>query len=161
VVASGLTAGTTVGLASAGTVTQTPPIIASSLAILSADSVSLGGDLNWVGTLAAKVMKSGASFVFRDDGTNLTIGTVGSESTGTLLGVITNGGNIILETTTSGNLVLNQPVNANGGSLGLASAGTITQSMTGVIVASEVEILSKERVSLGAFVGPTEQGAPH
>ena len=164
-----------VGLSSAGTVTQAPPIIASSLAILSAGGVSLGADLNQVGTLAAQVLNPGASFVFRNDSANLTIGTValpppltlsvGPVSAGTLSGVITNGGNIILETTRAGNLALNQTVSAGAGLVGLASAGTITQSVTGgnngVIVASELEILSKERVSLGAFVGPTDQGAPN
>jgi hypothetical protein len=152
-----------------------------SLVINSVGPVQMG-NANAVDTLAASVTGAGNSFLFRNDSNALTIGTVTVDSvsvanvpSGSVSGVTTNNGSIILETTTSGNLVLNQTVNANNGlttlgsgagSVGLASAGTITQSIAGgndgVIVASGLEVLSAERVSLGAFVGgPTDQSAPN
>src|SRR5262249_7955912 len=44
-----------------------------------------------------------------------------------IAGVSANSGNIVLQTTTSGNLALNQAVNARTGSVTLSSAATITQ----------------------------------
>ncbi len=119
--------------------------------------------------------------LFRDEATNLTVDTVGpvvEQGTGTppnpqmlnvgaLSGVTTNDGNIIIGTTTTGNLVLNQPVSAGAGSIALGSAGTMTQAAAGVItttatgVNNGLEIVAAQRVSLGAFVGPAEQGTPN
>jgi filamentous hemagglutinin family protein len=157
-----------VGLASAGTITQDPaPIIASSLAILSAERVSLGAfggasDLNQVGTLAAQVLNPGESFVFRNDAENLMIGTVvlpppltlsvGSVSTATLSGVVTNNANLGLRVTgaVSGvGLTLNAPVRAGFGNVGLESAGGVLQSPSTAITAAGLEVSSLQPVSLG------------
>ena len=147
--------GHNVSLASAGFITEAPPVVSSTLAITAVGPVSML-DANQVGTLAASVTGAGNSFAFRNDGLDLTIGTVGA-----LSGVTTNLGNIILETTTSGNLVLNQQVNANNGSailaanpgqIGLASAGSITQSGAGGndgrIIGSSLEAVSVSSTSL-------------
>src|SRR5271165_1633211 len=156
-----------VGLASAGTTTQAPPVIASSLAILSADRVSLGAfsgpnDPNQVGTLAAHVLNAGESFVFRNDSTNLTIGTVdvvdsfgarllnpvsGAPLTGALSGVVTNNANIGLRVTASGNLNLMANVDAGSAGVGLESAGQIQQT-AGTVSGSTLEVSAVGRVSL-------------
>src|SRR5271165_419427 len=167
----GVIAGTgLVGLASAGTTTQDPaPIIASSLAILSADRVSLGAfgganDLNQVGILAGQVLNAGESFVFRNDAANLTIGTVdvvdtfgsrmvnpmsGAVLTGALSGMMTKNANIGLRVTSSGNLTLNANVNAGSAGVGLESAGQIQQTAgTGTVTGGTLEISAMGPVSL-------------
>jgi filamentous hemagglutinin family protein len=156
-----------VGLSSAGTITQAPPIVAASLGILSADRVSLGAfggpnDPNQVGILAGQVLNAGESFVFRNDSTNLTIGTVdvvdsfgarllnpvnGAPLTGPLSGVVTNNGNIGLRVTTSGNLNLAANVDAGNAAVGLESAGTIQQT-AGAVTGSALEVSAVGPVSL-------------
>ena len=150
-----------VGLGSAGTLTQAPPIVASSLAISSADRVSLGAfggisDLNQVGTLAAQVLNAGESFVFRNDAANLTIGTVDvTDRTGAhlqtlpgpLSGVVTNSANIGLRVTGSGDLLLTQNVNAGTAGVGLEAAGQILQT-GGAVTAGALQISAAGPVSL-------------
>ncbi len=157
-----------VGLASAGTVTQDPaPIIAASLAILSANRVSLGAfggpaDLNQVGTLAGQVLNPGESFVFRNDAATLTIGAVdvtdslggrllnpvtAAPLTGPLSGVVTNNANIGLRVTASGDLVLTQTVAAGTAGIGLESAGQIRQT-GGTVTGSALEVSAAGAVSL-------------
>jgi filamentous hemagglutinin family protein len=157
-----------VGLSSAGTVAQDPaPIVASSLAILSADRVSLGAfggtsDLNQVGTLAGQVLNAGESFVFRNDAAHLTIGTVDvvdsygarllnpvslAPLTAALSGVVTNNANIGLRVTTSGNLLLKANINAGSAGIGLESAGQIQQT-AGTVTGSSLEISAAGPVSL-------------
>ena len=148
----------------------------NSLEVSAAGAVSLP-DTNAVPLLAGQVTGSQNSFLFRDDGLNLTVDSVGpllETGTGTppnnqmlsvagLSGVTTNAGNIILETTTSGNLVLSQMVNANNGSavlgpapglIGLSSAGTITEVVgdggNGLIVGGGLEAVAVNAVSLPA-----------
>ncbi len=159
-----------VGLGSAGTLTQAPPIIASSLAIVSADRVSLGafvgptehGDANRVGTLAGEVRNAGQSFVFRNDQTSLTIGTVALDvfdapfldpvspsapPLTSLSGVVTNNANIGLRVTTSGDLLLTQNVTAGSGALGFELAGQVLQT-GGVVTGSALEVSAVGAVSL-------------
>jgi filamentous hemagglutinin family protein len=163
-----------IGLSSNGQVTQNTAgiIIGSGLEVLAVDSVALGS-ANTILTLAGQVATSGQSFLLRDDNSSsgLTVGTVdvvdtfGSRLvdprvvpqatpptllTGGLMGVVTNNGTILLETTTAGNLVLSQPVNAGTGSVGLSSIGQITQNVTGVIIASGLEVLAVDSVALGS-----------
>jgi filamentous hemagglutinin family protein len=161
-------------------------IVASGLEIQSVGAVSLGaanrlgaddvpqsttGIAATPGMLAGNVTTAGQSFLFRDDRAPLTIGTVdvvdrfgvrqlNSQTavglpTGGISGVTANGGNVILETTTAGNLLLSQTLNAGAGSAGLASAGRITQDPA-PIIASQLAILSADRVSLGAFGGTSD-----
>jgi filamentous hemagglutinin family protein len=157
-----------VGLSSAGMIMQDPaPIIASQLAILSADHVSLGAfggpnDANQVGTLAGQVLNFGESFVFRNDAKTLTIGTVnvtdsagtrllnplsGAALTGPLSGVTTNIANIGLRVTSSGDLVLNANVNGGRGGIGLEAAGQILQT-AGTLAGSSLEVSAAGPVSL-------------
>ncbi len=146
------------------------------LGIIAGGSVALG-QANKVGTLAGFVDGSAAnSFLYRNDSAPLTIGavprstigvafdpTTGVPSSGLMTGAATNplagvttaGGNILLETTTSGSLALADPMNAGAGAVGLASAGTITQDPA-PIIASSLGILSADRVSLGAFGGAAD-----
>jgi filamentous hemagglutinin family protein len=151
-----------VGLASAGTLTQDPaPIVAASLAISSAERVSLGAfggtsDLNQVRTLAAQVRNAGESFVFRNDAANLTIGTVDvTDSSGVhlralpgpLSGVMTNNANIALRVTSSGDLQLTRNVIAGTAGVGLESAGAILQT-GGAVTGSTLEVSAVGSVSL-------------
>ena len=157
-----------VGLASAGTILQgSGPITAASLAIISADRVSLGAfgatpDPNHVRTLAAKVLHPGQSFVFSNDAQNLTIGTVavvsdfgapfvnrltGKALPATLSGVTTNNANIGLRVTSSGDLVLMANVDAVTAGVGLESAGSIVQT-AGAVTAGSLEVTAVGSVSL-------------
>jgi hypothetical protein len=127
-----LTSAGTVTLVSGGAVTELPPVIAPSLSVTAVGPV-LMTDANQVGTLAASVTGAGNAFTFRNDSLDLTIGTVGGVS-----GITTNGGAITLQTTTSGNLILSQPVSTGSSSVStvtLNSAGTITGSGSGAITA--------------------------
>src|SRR5208282_1428426 len=109
-------------------------------------SVSLA-DANSVPVLAGQATGAGNSVLFRDNGQSLTVGTAPTlleTGTGTppsnqmlsvagLSGVTANNGNILLETTTSGNLALNQAVNAGTGLVTLSSVAR-TQSDAGAAV---------------------------
>ena len=141
-----------VGLESGGQV-QVTGAISGVVEISSPGPVSLSASAP--ATISAQITGAGNSFTFRDNGATLTIGSSGAlaeQGTGTppnnqmlspggLSGVTTNNGNILLETVRSGDLVLNQAVNAGTGSVGLASAGTITQDPA-PIIASQLAILS-------------------
>src|SRR5262249_24097668 len=67
-----------------------------------------------------------------------------------LAGVVTNNGNIILQTTTFGDLVLNQPVSAGAGSVALGSAGTISQTAAGGVKGAGLEVLAANAVAVDA-----------
>ncbi len=135
---SGTETATNVILVSAGSITETPPIIASTLSVTAVGPVSMA-DANQVGTLAASVTGTGNSFLFRNDSLDLTIGTVGA-----LSGITTNGGAVTLSTTTSGNIVLNQPIVASGATpiptVTLSSAGAISQAAAGTITATSLSV---------------------
>jgi hypothetical protein len=111
--------------ASGGGVTQDPAatILAGELGVTAVDSVSLLGP-NTVTTLAAKVTGSGSSFAFRDDATQLTIGTVDISDTGVgfVNGITTADGRITVSTTTSGNVTANTQVASTGGEIDIAAA---------------------------------------
>ncbi len=151
--------------------TTGPPL---ALGIFATGPVSLPG-ANSVGTLAGFVDGAGNSFLFRNNGADLTVGALTNLTLGVkfaadgipssaimtgpapnpLSGVTSAGGNILLETTTSGNLALDAAVAAGAGGVGLASAGTLLDDQ-GPITASSLEIIAADRVSLGAFGGPAD-----
>jgi filamentous hemagglutinin family protein len=94
-------------LTSAGPVTQTAPITASSLLLDGTGPFSLDDASNSVATLAADV--SGGAFLYTNSG-SLTIGTVG-----TTQGVRDSGGPVtIVARGKSSDLTLNQPVTGSG-----------------------------------------------
>ena len=122
-------------------------------------------DPNQVGTLAARVLNSGESFVFRNDAKTLTIGTVdvvgsfggkfldpvsGTAFTGSLSGVVTNNANIGLRVTSSGDLLLTQNVTAGtaGVERSTRSAGQIQQT-AGTVTGSTLEISAVGSVAAG------------
>src|SRR5205807_2614739 len=72
---SGTETATNVTLDSAGSITETPPVIAATLSVTAVGPVTMA-DANQVGTLAASVTGAGNSFLFRNDSLDLTIGTV-------------------------------------------------------------------------------------
>jgi len=175
-----------IGLSSAATITQAPAgiIVGAGLELSAVGGVGLGeanrlgsNDVGGVptgsGTLAGDLQSSVLFWAERAAtaaGAGLTVSTVdvldsfgsrmidqrtGTPLTAGLSGVVATGGNILLETTTAGNLVLTPPVNAGTGSVALASAGTLTQDPA-PIVASSLAIVSADRVSLGAFGGPSD-----
>ncbi len=184
-----------IGLSSAGTLTQSGVglIVGSQLETVSVNATSLElpnllGNATGAGTpglLAGRVLTAGQSFGFRDDANSLSVDTVdvqkaggvrltlpsGNLLTAALSGVATQagaGGNILIETTTSGNLLLNQRVDAAAnfnpattalalsgpvllatpGEIGLSSAGTLSQSGAGLIVGSQLETVSVNATSL-------------
>jgi hypothetical protein len=156
-----------VGLESASAISQTAGLVtAGSLEVTAVGSVYLP-DANAVSVLAAQVTGVDNSFLFRDDRSSLTIGTVAAllESgtrtlpndrmlnVGSLSGVTTAGGDIALETTTSGNLTLAQNVDANGGSVALLSAGNAVEA-GGNVSASNLILDAGGNV----FFGITETG---
>ncbi|MBV8778181.1 MAG: hypothetical protein JO258_13385, partial [Alphaproteobacteria bacterium] len=181
------TAGTTaqIGLAAGGgkiTQTSTGLIYGAALEVLAGGSVNLtqpnrigqtdagGGSppnppASAAGLVAARAFIPGGSVAIRDDNASLQVDSLqvstadakGGVTLVPLAGVMTANGNIILETTTAGGLIFNQPVNAGSGSIALGSAATITQSATGTIITTAtgagagLEIVAKDQVSLGAF----------
>ena len=118
-------------------------------------SVSLS-EKNAVDVLSGTTIGSGGSLFFRNDSHDLTVGTALNTTA-----VDAPGGTVILETTTSGNLVLTGSIgrnNAMAASVALGSAGTITPPANAffpnggppaVVFADHLEILSANRVSLG------------
>ncbi|HEX3885028.1 MAG TPA: hypothetical protein VHW66_20405 [Stellaceae bacterium] len=161
-----------IALISGGQITQTGSgiLVGAAVETVSATSTELGlanlvgnaGGTGTPGMLAGTVSTAAQSFLFRDDSNSLTVGTLNVSSTpGTLFqptalsGVTTKNGSLLIETTTSGNLLLTQAVNAGSGSVALGSAGTITQNaVAGSITGANLEILSQERVSLGTPADP-------
>jgi filamentous hemagglutinin family protein len=181
-----------IGLSAAGTITQQAAgvVVGSALEALAGGSVELNLAANRIGandqpqngagaaqspglvagnagTAAGSV---GTSFALRDDRASMQVDGVPVTANAMTLaapqpGVSTDtdNGNIILETTGSGSLAIDQPVNAGAGSIALGSAGTISQGPNGIITTTAtgagegLEIVAAQRVSLGAFVGPTDQ----
>jgi hypothetical protein len=156
-----------VGLESAGAISQTAgTVTAAALEISAVGPVSLP-DANAVSVLATQVTGAGNSFLFRDDGLSLTVGTVAGLlesgtgipagdrmlSVGNLSGVTTAGGNIEIGTTTSGDLTVAQNIDANGGSAALVSAGNAVEA-GGNVTASNLILDAVGNV----FFGITETG---
>ena len=120
---------------------------------------------NAVDVLSGATVSPGGSFFFRNDSHDLTIGTALNTTA-----VDAPGGTVILETTTSGNLVLQGSIGRNNamvGSVALGSAGTITTPANAffpnggppaVVFTDQLEILSANRVSLGAPQQTDPQG---
>src|SRR5262249_7717705 len=100
--------GGTVMLVGGGVLNQTDIITAASLGIVAVGPVTLDAD-NAVGTLAAQMQNTGHAFLFNDFDTDLTIGTVNG-----LSGVSNFNADITLETTGTGKITLDAPVNTNG-----------------------------------------------
>src|SRR5207249_3646291 len=128
-------------------------------------SVSLSGK-NAVDVISSANVGPGGSLFFRNDSHPLTIGT-----TPNTYPVTAPGGTIIVETTTSGDLVLIGSIDTrqlNGGLAGkvaLGSAGTIITNAAfpmggppSAVLTSELEILSQNLVSLG--MPPQPQPGP-
>jgi filamentous hemagglutinin family protein len=163
-----------------------PPSLPLSLGVIARGPVALG-EANQVATLAGYVDGAASnSFLYRNDRAGLTVGTspgstlglsfdpttgipssanMAGPATNPLAGVTTAGGSILLETTTSGNLALSQPVNAGSGAVTLTSAGTITEPAGGSITAATLSGNSTggttlDQANLVADLGPfTNNGA--
>ena len=157
-----------IGLSSVGAITQNGAglIVGSQLEALAVNSVSLGlanrlgandvgGVAQTAGVVAGQVTTAGQSFGFRDDEASLTVGTVavtgGGSSLAAQSGVETNNGNAMLQTTTTGNVSLNRPVNLGTGTLTVISAGTIAEAGAGTISALTL---------IGSSVGDANFGLP-
>ena len=132
---------------------STPGMItANTLVVTAGGSVDLPG-ANQVGNLTATVTGNGSSFDFRNDSLTLTVGVGGGG------GITTLNGSIVLETTTSGDIVIDQPINTIGGGIdvtasssqiGLSSAGAITSGPGGQLVAAAAEAIAANGISLNA-----------
>ncbi|MEI7714082.1 MAG: hypothetical protein WCI94_21790, partial [Rhodospirillales bacterium] len=132
----------TIGLVSAGAISQTGGVLtAAGLGVAAVNDVALT-KANAVGTIAAAVSGAGKGFAFKADSTGLTI-DIASGTTG----IATNNGSIAVTTATSGDLTINQNINAGTGTVGLTSAGTIGQS-GGVLTAAGLGTTSKNAVAM-------------
>ena len=130
--------GDTVTLDSADDITETGgTVIATALDVTAVNDVTLGAAGNDVGTLAASVTGAGFTFVDMD---GFTVGTV--TNTG-----ITAAGDISL-TTMGGNMAVNQVVSALGNRVTLDATGTISESATGQVLATELQVVATGAVTL-------------
>ncbi|HZK90680.1 MAG TPA: filamentous hemagglutinin N-terminal domain-containing protein, partial [Stellaceae bacterium] len=135
-------------LSSAGAISQSAGIIdPTSLSVVSGGPVSML-DANTVDSLAFKVTGTGNSFAFNDTATPLTITTVAQMSGPAIVGGTTANGNIILQTTTSGDISIVQPINAGTVQIGLSSAGAIGESGSGGVIGGALEALAANSVTL-------------
>jgi len=122
--------GGAVTLNSAGGIRQASGLIdPGSLLVNSVGTVSLTG-ANTVDTVAGRVTGAGASFFFNDTANDLTVGMLGGVS-----GITTNGGDITLRTSTSGDLALNRAVDAGTGTATLAASGNLSIGAAGAVSA--------------------------
>ena len=113
----------TVALTSAGSIGQSGgSIVAKNLAVMALNAVALTG-ANKVGTVAASVTGASQGFSLNNTLTSLTVDTVG-----VVTGIATNNGNVVLSTTTSGGMALNQNIGAGTGNVTLTAAGGINQT---------------------------------
>lgn len=125
-----------------GAVTETSnvDITASSLLINAQDSTSLSntgsGGKHLIGTLAARLTGTGASFMFRNDQA-LTIGALTAQDANTATeGIRTASGDVHVATLT-GNLIITKDVSAgNNGSVDLRAGTTSNLAINGATVAS-------------------------
>jgi len=129
-------AGRTLQLIAGAGISETPPVIASTLSITAVGPVSML-DANQIGTLAANVTGAGNSFAFRNDNLALTIGTVGATT-----GVTTSNADITMATTTNGSLSLTQAIAAGTGTVRLSSAGAVSQNSSGTITAGALGVIA-------------------
>jgi hypothetical protein len=155
-----------IGLSSVGTVSQSGSglIIGATLDVLAADTVSLGlanrlgendqpanasGVAQTSGIVTGDVTTTGQGFAFTDDRASLTVGTVslfnagiasnGQLSLGPQSGVTTAGGaggTVNLQSTTSGDVVLNNAVSAPGSNVALVSSAGNVNEASGITVNS-------------------------
>ncbi len=136
-----------------GTLDQTSGSIinAVELSISSTGAVDLP-EANTVSFLAGSVSDIGAAFDFRNDSTSLLIDQVGSRR-----GITTNAANIVLVTTTSGDIGITQSINANNGSttlgalpglIGISSAGAIIEDPRVRLVGAGAELLAADLIDL-------------
>ena len=113
----------TVALTSAGSIGQSGgSIVAKNLTVMALNAVALTG-ANKVGTVAASVTGASQGFSLNNTLTSLTVDTVG-----VVTGIATNNGNVVLSTTTSGGMALNQNIGAGTGNVTLTAAGGINQT---------------------------------
>ena len=121
--------GSFITLNSNGAITQTAGgIIDSGLLVSSSGSATLTGD-NTITQLAAN-MSGAASLTVNNTGSALTVDQVSGVS-----GITVGTGDITLSTTTSGDIILNKPIDAAGQTVTLNSAGAVTQAAAGAITA--------------------------
>jgi outer membrane protein OmpA-like peptidoglycan-associated protein len=140
----------TVTLKSPGGIDQLGGVIdAASLLVGAAAAVSLP-DANKVGTLAAQLTGPGAGLTFNDTATGLTIGTVGGVS-----GVTTDNGAIVLQTSMSGAIALDRPVDAGTAGVTVAASGNLAIGAGGSVSAGAGATLA----TLGNFSNAAGAGA--
>jgi hypothetical protein len=139
-----------VTLNSAGTISQSGGAIdPGALLINAGGAVSLLG-ANTVDSLAANITGAGASLKFNDTANDLTIGTVGGVS-----GVTTNNAAVTLRTTTSGDIILAQAVDAGAGTVKVAASGDLRIGAAGSVTAGAGATLA----TLGNFTNAAGAGA--
>jgi hypothetical protein len=143
VVNQAVNAGTgTVRLSSpAGGVSQTVAgvITAGGLGVIAANAVTLTSAANAVGTLAGSVTNTGQAFSFNNTSRDLVVGTIPAAGFFTgATGVATTNGDLVLKTTTSGNIALNQNVSAGTANAALTAAGNLSETSGAITTANEL-----------------------
>jgi Domain of unknown function DUF11/FG-GAP-like repeat len=116
---------TTLTIFTAGGISGAGAITVANLRLSAHAAVSLTGN-SGVGVLAGAVQNSGASFTFHNAGA-LTIGTVD-----TVAGITTNGGDIVVSTTTS-SLTVNAAVAAGAANITLTAGAANSNSASNVV----------------------------
>ncbi len=114
--------------ATAGAVTESGGVVlAKGLLVNSLNSSTLTG-ANQVSQIAAQITGPGAGLLFANSGASLAVNTVAG-----VKGITANGGQVGLES--AGSLTLNQAINVGAGTVLLVSQGDITQTGAGIITA--------------------------
>jgi filamentous hemagglutinin family protein len=166
----GITTTGKVVLLAGNNVTQSAPITASDLAILSTvgSSVALNNSSNQVGTLAAATNGGPLSFT---NATALTVGAV-TDGTHTAAGITTGTGAVSVDTIT-GNLAVASPINAGTGAVSLtATAGAlaggsvngaslVANASGGITLTTQVGTLSAANSGANTPITISNTGALH
>jgi hypothetical protein len=125
----------------AGGVSQTVAgvITAGGLGVIAANAVTLTSAANAVGTLAGSVTNTGQAFSFNNTSRDLVVGTIPAAGFFTgATGVATTNGDLVLKTTTFGNIALNQNVSAGTANAALTAAGNLSETGGAIITANEL-----------------------
>ena len=162
--------GYTTTLTSTGAVTQSGPILCSTLQVSAAGGIDFSAPPNTVTqvsltntgsgniiytndralglTAAASNSASGGIISVNENSGTLTVGTVG-----TVIGVTASNGAVQLRAinTTGGSVTVNQPVNAGTGTASISAYGTtVGQVAAGIITAGELRVIAASGIVLGA-----------
>ena len=139
-------------LATAGAVTEQSgaAILANGLAVTAKNSSSLAQSGNDVTTVAANITGAGQSFSYEDaTGVQVDAVTVGANPAVTGITTAGGAGSDVLVKADTGDLILNQNINANGGNVGLtATTGAVTENNGVKVLGAGLAVTAQKSSSL-------------